>query len=159
MIGKLGLAAMAAAAVLGAAPVSAQLALPAAAPATSASDLRELDVMLMVSALRCRFGADDFMAEYSQFAAQHRETLGRANASLLADLAAAHGAKGAANELDRISIRLANRYGNGHPWLDCAQLRQVTRDLAMSSDAELLTLEARRLVGSEPYAEMQLAAR
>ena len=44
-----------------------------------AAKLRHLDVMLMVSALRCRTGADDFQADYERFLDHNRGSLRAAN--------------------------------------------------------------------------------
>ena len=38
--------------------------------------------------------------------------------------------RGADRALDRLSVTMANTYGQGHPWLDCHQLKQVARGLA-----------------------------
>lgn len=145
-----------AAGIMSAAPASAQSAAEAKA---SAGALRELDIMLMVTALRCRFGDSDFMADYSRFATRHRSTLGKANSLLLADLARTHGNKGATGALDRMSIGIANRYGNGHPWLDCPALRSATRDLADAAHETELATQASYLLGSGPMGDVQLAAR
>lgn len=108
--------------------------------------------MLMVTALRCRFGEQDFLADYHQFAARHRGALQRANAAMLAELAQKHGAKGAVEVLDRISIRIANRYGNGHPWLDCSALKQATQDLNATQDAGRFAAQVALLLGTGPIA-------
>ena len=42
------------------------------------------------------------------------------------------------DEADRLSVTMANAYGNGHPWLGCAELKQMTRDLALAQGVELL---------------------
>jgi hypothetical protein len=98
----------------------------------SAEKLRRLDIMLMVTGLRCRTGADDFQADFHAFEAQHLAELNGAAHTLQAQLAARLGEKGAARELDRMGVTMANEYGGGHPWLGCHELKQVARDLAMA---------------------------
>ena len=56
--------------------------------------------MLMVTSLRFRFGESDFQADYSQFEARHRASLGNANGALLADFARTHGATSAVGDAD-----------------------------------------------------------
>jgi len=111
------------------------LGLAAATPANAsagmseAESLRKLDIMLMVTSLRCRATADNFQADYSQFVNRHRQTLSQANYELKAELASRYGARGATNALDKMSVTMANGYGRGHPWLSCGELKQVTRNL------------------------------
>ena len=40
-------------------------------PATDAEKLRRLDIMLMVTGLRCRNTADNFQADYQRFTTKH----------------------------------------------------------------------------------------
>src|ERR1700712_4464812 len=70
--------------------------------------LRTLDVMLMVSSLRCRTGAEDFQADYGRFVDANRAELSRANHVILDDFAARMGAARASAEMDRTSVRIAN---------------------------------------------------
>lgn len=97
---------------------------------SGAEKLLRLDIMLMVTALRCRTTRTDFTPDYHRFAARHRVSLNQAGAQLRGQLAARHGEKGGKQAFDRLSTAMANGYGGGHPWLDCAQLRQVARNLA-----------------------------
>lgn len=113
------------------------LAMGAATPAAAdsgaggAEKIRRLDIMLMVSGLRCRLGGDDFMADYGRFTRHHMATLNAAGAELRRDLSARLGGRGAERAFDRLSTSMANDYGQGHPWLNCAELGQATRSLAM----------------------------
>ncbi len=91
-------------------PVSA-----AAAAPSDAENLRRLDIMLMVTSLRCRLGADDFQPQYRQFTTNHIATLNHAARELEAGFVAQYGAKGAKRALDRVSVGMANQYGQGHP--------------------------------------------
>jgi len=120
----------------------------------SALKLRELDIMLMVSALRCRFGPDGFQADYDRFSTAHVSMMNEAGNTLKADLSLRYGAKGAVRELDRISVGLANRYGQGHPWLDCAGLKQVTEELARETEPLAMLAAAENLLAPSPPARM-----
>lgn len=148
-----------------AACLAAALALPMATPAQAmysqneAEAVRKLDIMLMVSSLRCRFGPDDFQVDYQRFSARHLPTLNEAYRALHDILARTHGAKRATRMLDDISVSMANRYGQGHPWLDCAQLKSVTRDLADKRQGHELLGEANYLLAERPPAGTTLALR
>lgn len=117
-------AGLAAAGLLAAMPASADTGM------SGAEKLRRLDIMLMVTGLRCRTGADDFREDYGRFTTRHIAELNRASDAMKADLARQYGAAGAARALDRMSVTMANAYGQGHPWLSCSELRTVTRGLA-----------------------------
>lgn len=115
-----------------------------------AQALRTFDIMLMVTALRCRTGADDFQADYYRFAASHIGTLNRAGATLRAEFANTVGWRSAERALDRMSVRIANSYGDGHPWLGCAQLGQLARELANTSDPLALASAAQYAMAAAP---------
>lgn len=145
MISRTILATLAAIATAFAAPLSA-----GAGEASQDEQIRNLDIMLMVTSLRCRMGPDDFQSAYRSFSAAHLTALNASARRLEQGLVARFGAKGAKRALDRISVSMANEYGQGHPWLSCAQLRQVTGDLAQSRDPQALTLAANELLGAVP---------
>ncbi|WP_369025421.1 S-adenosyl-L-homocysteine hydrolase [Qipengyuania sp. RANM35] len=152
-IGKTFIAAASAAAVL-LTPVAA-----GAAPSQNAENIRKLDIMLMVTSLRCRMGKDDFQPQYRKFSANHITTLNGAARTLEAGLVKRHGAKGAKRALDRISVGMANQYGQGHPWLDCGALKDITSDLAASKNSADLSLAADELLASGPRNGGRFAAR
>jgi hypothetical protein len=112
----------------------------------SAEKLRRLDIMLMVTGLRCRGGEDNFQADFHAFEAQHLAELNGAARTLQAQLATRLGEKGAARELDRMGVTMANQYGGGHPWLGCHELKQVTRDLAIAVGPDPLVAAADELL-------------
>ena len=99
-----------------------------------AAKLRKLEMMLMVGSLRCRFGADNFQADYERFKLTHRGALDSAYRQLRADYARQLGAKEGELALDRLSVGFANTYGEKHPWLGCGELKVMTQDLASSTD-------------------------
>ena len=115
--------------------------------AVNAAKLRNLDIMLMVTALRCRMGADNFQPDYYDFSAAHQAELNGANGVLRAQFTG--GGEIAANRaLDRMSTGIANSFGLGHPELGCHELRQVTRDLATTQVRGALLDAADALVGA-----------
>lgn len=120
-----------------------------------AQALRTFDIMLMVTALRCRTGADDFQADYYRFAARHIGTLNRAGATLRADFASTMGPRSADRALDRMGVRIANSYGDGHPWMGCAQLGQLARELAITSDPGALASAAHYALAAAPVQRSQ----
>lgn len=155
--GKWG-GALAAVTMVLAAPAQAQSTLN---PATlnQAEQIRRLDIMLMVTSLRCRTGANDFQADYRRFSAAHLTELNASARQLQASLVKRHGAKGASRALDRISVGMANQYGQGHPWLECADLRSVTRELASSRDPQALASAAGELLSDRPVGRIAVARR
>ena len=115
------------------------------ANAVNAAKVRNLDIMLMVTALRCRMGPDNFQPDYYRFSSSHMAELNAANAVLRSQLAGA-GPKGADRALDKMSVTIANSYGTGHPDMGCKELRRATRDLASSSKPGQLVQAADVLV-------------
>lgn len=97
---------------------------------SQAEKLRKLDIMLMVTGLRCRSTSDNFTSEYGRFTTAHISELNAAAATMKREMVARYGAAGANRALDRISTQMANQYGQGHPWLNCGQLKQVAGSLA-----------------------------
>ncbi len=107
-----------------------------------ATALRSLDIMLMVTSLRCRTGPHDFRSDYNRFTSRHLSSLNAANATLRRGLGDV--------SLDRMSVRLANGYGDGHPWLDCAELKQVARELSREPDGTKISAIARWVLQQNP---------
>lgn len=151
-MGKLGKAigAVASAAVLA-------TAMPAQAGGyADAEKLRKLDIMLMVTALRCRHGGDNFQRDYEKFAVKHNVALQGAATSLQSSYHSKYGAKGAKRQLDKISVSMANVYGQGHPWLECAELKQVTNGLAAHRDSSQLLVVADELLATSRPAQFAM---
>lgn len=124
----------------------------------SAEQLRRLDIMLMVTSLRCRTTVDDFQADYGDFTQEHLAELNEAARALKDGFVERYGDKGAALALDKISVIMANQYGAGHPWLNCHELRQVAQGLAHSHGRAPLVEAAEELLATErPGAVLALA--
>jgi hypothetical protein len=98
-----------------------------------AAKVANLNMMMMVSALRCRKGPDDFLAEYNRFVKNNNPVLGSQNAAVRNHFARINGAKAADAQMDKFVIGLANSYGGGHDSLGCAQLKDIAGDLAQKS--------------------------
>jgi hypothetical protein len=105
--------------------------------------------MLMVTGLRCRNGAHNFQADFQAFEAAHLSSLNAAAAQMRDGLAVRHGAKGAERALDRISTAMANQYGQGHPWLECHELKMVAKGLASMRGTEPLLEAADQLLATD----------
>lgn len=136
-----------------------------ATPATvqaGASDqaeaVRKLDIMLMVTSLRCRRTADNFQPDYQRFSSNHLVALNAASRKLQADLSSKGGSAGAKRALDKISVGMANEYGNGHPWLGCGELKQIARNLATDRDSAKLAATADDLLSTRPRGQFALLA-
>jgi len=114
--------------------------------AGQAEKLRRLDIMLMVTGLRCRHTEDNFQPDFEAFEARHLNELNTAASQMRVNLIARFGVIGAARELDRLSTTMANQYGGGHPWLGCHELAMVTRDLAAAEGAPPLFAAADELL-------------
>lgn len=136
------------------AAAGAALALVAGVPARAdgvgeAEKLRRLDIMLMVTGLRCRNTPDNFQADFQAFEANHLAELNGAARDMRAQYVGRLGARGADRELDRLSVTMANEYGNGHPWLGCHELAQATHGLAEAKGQAPLLAAADELLGGD----------
>jgi hypothetical protein len=129
----------------------------AAVSSSDASKLRELDIMLMVTSLRCRFGADNFQADYERFATIQNPLMQDAFRSLQADYTARMGAAQTKRALDTTSVGMANQYGQGHPWLGCGDLKAMTQELAATHDTAKLVAVANEVLAASPGSGSQLA--
>ncbi len=114
--------------------------LPSAASvnASPSEQLRRLDIMLMVTGLRCRNTADDFQADFQAFEARHLPELNAAAREMAQQYAAQMGADEADRMVDRLSVQMANHYGNGHPWLGCHELKGLAQALAGQDGRDVL---------------------
>ena len=136
---NIALAACAALAVVPAIPAAAQ-------DVETATSLRRLDMMLMVTSLRCRFGSDDFRADYDRFRASNLPSLRDAALTVTGEFTRRYGKQGAVTQFDRMSVAMANYYGAGHPRLDCGQLkREVGQMTAALGDVRLAQAATRLL--------------
>jgi hypothetical protein len=126
---------------------------------SGAEKLRRLDIMLMVTGLRCRATPDNFIADYGEFTSSHLQELNAANAELKSDMGRLYGTAGAQRALDRLSTTMANSYGQGHPWLSCADLKMVAHNLAAVHGRATLEEAADQLLADVGPARLALAGR
>lgn len=131
----------------------------AAGGTSGAEKVRRLDIMLMVTGLRCRTTADNFTADYGRFTSSQLRELNAANAELKSDMARRYGAAGAQRALDRLSTTMANGYGQGHPWLSCGELKVVARNLANVRGRATLEEAADQLLSDYSPPRLALAGR
>jgi len=134
------------------------LASPAMADSSGqAEKLRRLDIMLMVTGLRCRTSGADFLTDFADFEAVHMADLNGAAAELRGGLLAAYGKVGADRALDRLSTIIANQYGSGHPWMNCGELKSATRLLAVTPGRDALLAAADQMLGDGGGVHLALA--
>ncbi|NOW47016.1 hypothetical protein FHW96_003187 [Novosphingobium sp. SG751A] len=119
-------------------------------PASAAEKLRKLDIMLMVTGLRCRTTADNFLEDFQAFEAAHMSELNAAARDLKIQIAAQEGKDGAERALDRIGVGMANQFGGGHPWLDCRALKELAHALAVTQGTAVLQDAADLALGAGP---------
>lgn len=124
-----------------------------------AEKLHRLNVMLMVTALRCRRTSDDFTFDYQRFAGQQALPLTQAGLQLRSEYVARHGARAGLAAFERMGTSVANGYGQGHPWLDCGQLRQVTRNLSAVQGQATLAEAADQLLAPRGSSRVALVKR
>ncbi len=122
-----------------------------------AESVRKLDIMLMVTSLRCRRTADNFQPDYQRFSSNHLTALNAASRTLQANLVKKGGAQGAKRALDKISVGMANEYGNGHPWLGCGELKRIAKNLASDKDSSQLAFAADDLLANRPRGQWAMA--
>lgn len=132
--------ALAAGSLLASVPATAQ-------SASQAEKLRQLDIMLMVTGLRCRNTADNFQTDYQRFTTKHIATLNAASDQLKARYARL-GPVQANRAVDKISVTMANTYGQGHPWLTCRDLKVAARSLAQVDGTAVLVEAADQLLAN-----------
>lgn len=76
--------------------------------------ITHLNTMLLVTALRCRGGPDNFLPDYNRFVTNNNSLIGAQSKVIKAHLARTYGVQGAEGALDRMAIGFANSYGTGH---------------------------------------------
>ncbi len=98
-----------------------------------AASVANLNMMMMVTALRCRKGENNFLAEYNRFVKSNNAALGAQNAIIKARFARQNGVKAAEGAMDQFTIGLANHYGMGHEAMGCRELKDLAADLSSKS--------------------------
>lgn len=118
-----------------------------------AAQIREFDIMLMVSALRCQVKGQDFVADYNAFVVSNRPVLVSVNDTLLRHFNTAQPGKAALAAYDSFGTTMANQFGNGGGMSeDCAELRAMAVAATASADAPS---SRERLLGAAQRAGME----
>ncbi len=91
----------------------------------SAAKVRDLETMLMVSALRCRAGDPAILPAYNSLVKQSRGALTAVNDQLRAHFRSGIGEAAGLNAYDHYVTALANRYGAGAQGLSCADMASI----------------------------------
>lgn len=110
-------------------------------PSVAAAKVRDLETMLMVSALRCRLKGQDFLPQYNAFVRGSRPVLIEVNERLRRHFAEAVGPAGALDAYDRYVTAIANSYGAGVDGLDCTDMASIL-GAAQAAGHSLTSLEA-----------------
>jgi hypothetical protein len=138
------------------ATIFAALALPANAAqacwserAAEAAQVRDMETMLMVSALRCRLSGSDILPAYNQFVRDSRSALTEANDVLRLHFAP----KGGLNAYDRYVTSIANRYGAGVEGLACDDMASILSAAASERGSYDGLVRLAQASGAQPVLE------
>lgn len=122
-------------------------------PSIEAAQIREFDIMLMVSALRCQVEGVDFVADYNRFVSGNHAVLVAANDELIRHFNAVMGGQDALDAYDRMEVAMANRHGDdGSVGNDCAELRTmaILATVAPFDSTQAFLLASAQRVGMDP---------
>lgn len=115
----------------------------------NAAKIAKLNMMLMSTSLRCRFGADDFQAAYGSFVRQYNPLLGSQHGMIKSHFAQTMTAFKADMALDKLMVNYANSYGAGHRTMNCAALKDFTNHIVNDHhNAITLAAAADPVIGS-----------
>ena len=89
--------------------------------AINAAKVRDMETMLMVSALRCRSTDAQILGAYNNFVRSSRVALTQVNDTLRRQFAD----QGGLNAYDRYVTSIANRYGAGSEGLSCGDMSSI----------------------------------
>lgn len=101
----------------------------------SAAQVREMQTMLMVAALRCRAAHIDISADYDSFIIAQRDAITTANLAIKQHFAAAGGAQA---DYDRFATSLANGFGDDATTeASCAEAAALAHEGSAVAPAQL----------------------
>lgn len=118
--------------------------------AYQAAQVRELETMLMVEALRCRRTDANFLPQYNEFVRTSRPALIRVNDTLRGHFASAVGQSRALDAYDDYVTSVANRYGAGTAGLDCEDMASIARAAAGAQGSHEALAELARAADMQP---------
>lgn len=118
--------------------------------AYQAAQVRELETMLMVEALRCRRTGANFLPQYNEFVRTSRPALIRVNDTLRSHFASTVGHARALDAYDDYVTSVANRYGAGTEGLDCEDMASIARAAAGAQGSHEALAELARAAEMRP---------
>lgn len=119
--------------------------------AVEAAQIRDFEMMLMVSALRCRGTGNNFLAGYNQFVRDKRDALTQVNDELREHFRSEAGPIGALGAYDNYITGLANVYGAGTEGLACRDLQSITDAANALPPARSALLQLAERAGISPH--------
>lgn len=119
--------------------------------AVEAAQIRDFEMMLMVSALRCRATGNDFLASYNRFIREKRDSLTQVNDELREHFRSAVGPVGALGAYDNYVTGVANSYGGGADGLACRDLQSITEAAVALPPTRAALLELADAAGISPH--------
>ena len=117
----------------------------------AAAKVRDLDTMLMVSALRCRNTEVSMMERYNAFVVQDRKALQQINDVLRDHYRDAGNSKAQLNAYDNYVTKIANRYGAGSEGLSCGEMRSIVEAAAAEAPQVDALIAVAERAGIRPY--------
>ncbi len=103
-----------------------------------AATVRELQLRMMVAALRCSKSEHDVLYEYNRFVGSKKPLLKMGNNVLRSHFAKGKTGKQAMKAYDKFAVTLANKYGAGSGDLsECESMHNLARTSANSVDEHL----------------------
>lgn len=119
--------------------------------AVEAAQIRDFEMMLMVSALRCRSTGNNFLAAYNRFVREKRIALTGVNDELREHFRTMVGPVGALGAYDNYVTSLANVYGAGADGLACRDLQSITDAANALPPTRSALLELADAAGVSPH--------
>jgi len=119
--------------------------------AVEAAQIRDFEMMLMVSALRCRGTGNNFLASYNRLIREKREALTQVNDELREHFRDAAGPVGALGAYDNYVTGLANIYGAGADGLACRDFQSITDAANALPPTRSALLELADAAGVSPH--------
>lgn len=119
--------------------------------AVEAAQIRDFEMMLMVSALRCRATGNDFLANYNRFIREKRDALTQVNDELREHFRSEVGPVGALGAYDNYVTGIANSYGAGTDGLACRDLQSITDAAVALPPTRPALLELADAAGITPH--------
>ena len=119
--------------------------------AVEAAQIRDFEMMLMVSALRCRSTDNNFLAAYNRFIREKRDALTQVNDELREHFRTVVGPVGALGAYDNYVTGLANVYGAGADGLACRDLQSITDAANALAPTRAALLELADAAGVTPH--------